>query len=130
MSFIDEIKDRGEQRAAYLEDPNYKRLSDVIDKDTQSYGSRTEISMIGKYLGHSDVNECTNKKRLEEIIENNLDNPTINWEGIFNYLDKRLETIQRPTSLMIKDECYKLRNILERYRNYFQSTFVGFVSSP
>ena len=123
MSVKEEITERGKQRAKHLENPNYRRLSDIIDKHLYGYRGRTEIGMLGEYLAGE---WCTSVERLNELVTKNLDNTEINWNGIYSYIDERIETSKRYMSLMLKDECCRLRDLLEPYRKRFQSTFVGF----
>lgn len=123
MSVYDEIIERGKQRAKYLENQNYRRLSDIINKHSYGYNGTTEIGMLGAYLGDS---WCTSVTRLKKMINENLDNPKINWNGIYSYMDERMETCQQHMSLMLKDECYKMRDLLEPYRDRIQSTFTGY----
>lgn len=123
MSVNEEIIERGKQRAKHLENPNYRRLSDIIDKHSYGYRGRTEIGMLGEYLAGE---WCISVKRINELVTKNLDNTEINWNGIYSYIDERIETSKRYMSLMFKDECCRLRDVLEPYRDRFQSTFVGF----
>lgn len=37
MSFEEEVRERGVQRAKHLEDPNYRRLSDVFTMSSEQH---------------------------------------------------------------------------------------------
>lgn len=123
MSIQENLNGRGRQRAKYLEDPRYRRLSDVINEYSREYRLRAEVSMLGAYLGDK---RCISRENLKKLINKNLDNPNINWRGLYLYLDERIESAKQPMNYIIKEECYKLRDVLEPYRKRFQSTFVGF----
>ena len=95
MSFSEEVLERGEQRAKHLEDPNYRRLSDVFAMSTEhgsNYVSKIDISMLACYLVGST---SARKENVTNIIEANLANPEINWRGLFAYLDERYECQRR-----------------------------------
>lgn len=61
MSVKGEIIERGKQRAKHLENPSYRKLSDIIDKQTYGYRGLTEIGMLGEYLGDG---RCTEYARF------------------------------------------------------------------
>ena len=111
---------RGYQRRWYLEDDNYRRLSDVI-RDNQDYRNKVEPYIIACYLaGHKDVSW----RNLDSIIRNHLTNPSINWKGIFDYMDRRIVTAPE----WLEDEVDELAKHLNPYREqlYPKATFVGF----
>lgn len=128
MTFEEEVKERGVQRAKHLEDPNYRRLSDVFTMSSvneSDYVSRIDISMLVCYLaGNADVHRAD----AREYIERNLDNPEINWRGIFAYLDERLACQSRLEQPVIQRELINFNNLLSPYRDRVrpESTFIGF----
>lgn len=90
MSFNEEVLERGEQRAKNLEDPNYRRLSDVFDVSldiNSNYVGRIDNNMLACYL---TCNAEADARNVKQHIEENIDNPEINWRGLFAYLDERL----------------------------------------
>lgn len=128
MSFDEEVLERGEQRAKHLEDPRYRRLSDVFtisSANESDYVSRIDTSMLACYLAGND-----NARRadVQEYIERNLDNPEINWRGLFAYLDERDACQHRIQSAVIKNEFIVFYNTLNPYRDKVcpESTFIGF----
>jgi hypothetical protein len=128
MTFEEEAKERGVQRMKHLEDPNYRGLSDVfgISNDIQSnYIARLDSNMLACYLT-CDVNAET--CYVKHYIEENIDNPEINWRGIFAYLDEREECQQRIQSDVLKREFIIFYNVLNPYRDKInpKSTFIGF----
>lgn len=128
MTFEKEVRERGVQRAKHLEDPNYRRLSDVftISLDIQSnYIARIDNNMLACYLT-CDVNAET--YNVKYYIERNLDNPKINWRGIFAYLDERLACQSRLEQPAIQGELINFEKLLNPYRDKVrpESTFIGF----
>lgn len=128
MSFNEEVLERGEQRAKHLEDPNYRRLSDVFTMSSEQYSnyvSRIDISILVCYLAGNDN---AHRADVQEYIERNLDNPEINWRGLFAYLDERDACQHRIQSAVIKREFSDLNKVLSSYRDKVcpESTFIGF----
>lgn len=128
MSFNEEVLERGEQRAKNLEDPNYRRLSDVFAMSSEQYSnyvSRIDISMLACYLAGNDN---AHRADVKEYIERNLNNPEINWRGLFAYLDERDDCQHRIQSDVIKREFVIFYNALYSYRERVcpESTFIGF----
>lgn len=115
-----DLEYRGYQRNWYLEDNNYRRLSDVI-RDKQDYNNKVEPYTIACYIAG---NRNVSWRNLDRIIRNNLTNPEINWKGIFDYMDRRIVT----TPEWIKDEVDNIVKYLSPYREqlYPKATFVGF----
>lgn len=128
MTFEEEAKERGVQRMKHLEDPNYRGLSDVfgISNDIQSnYVARIDNNMLACYLT-CDVNADT--RNVKYYIEENIDNPEINWRGIFAYLDERLACQSRLEQPAIQRELINFEKLLNPYRDKVrpESTFIGF----
>lgn len=128
MSFNEEVLERGEQRKKHLEDPGYRRLSDVFtisSANESDYVSRIDISMLACYLAGNDN---AHRADVQEYVERNLDNPEINWRGLFAYLDERDACQHRIQSAVIKNEFIIFYNVLNPYRDKVrsESTFIGF----
>lgn len=128
MTFEEEILERGVQREKYLEDPRYRRLSDVFtisSANESDYVSRIDTSMLVCYLAGNDN---AHRADVQEYVERNLDNPEINWRGLFAYLDERDACQHRIQSAVIKNEFIIFYNVLNPYRDKVcpESTFIGF----
>lgn len=128
MSFEEEVRERGVQRAKHLEEPNYRRLSHVfaISLDTQSnYVGRIDNNMLACYLT-CDAGAGT--RDVKQHIENNIDNPEINWRGLFAYLDERLACESRLEQPSIQRELIDFNRVLSPYRDKVcpKPTFIGF----
>lgn len=115
-----DLEYRGYQRNRYLEDENYRRLSDVI-RDKRDYKNKVEQYVIACYIAG---NRNVSWRNLDRIISDNLTNPNINWKGIFDYMDRRIST----TPHWLEDEVDGLFECLSPYRDqlYPKTTFVGF----
>lgn len=128
MTFKEEILERGTQRMKHLEDPNYRRLSDVFtisDEQGSNYVSRVDVSMLACYLAG---NSYALKEDVKHHIEENINNHEINWRGLFAYLDERHNCQHRIKSAVVKIEFENLHKVLNPYRDRVcpKSTFIGF----
>lgn len=128
MTFEEEARERGVQRAKHLEDPNYRRLSNVfaISIDMQSnYIRRIDNNMLACYL---TCDAGADTYDVKQHIENNIDNPEINWRGIFAYLDERLACESRLEQPSIQRELIDFNRVLSPYRDKVcpKPTFIGF----
>ena len=115
-----DLEYRGYQRDWYLEDANYRQLSDII-KNGRDYNNKVEPYVITCYLaGHQNVSS----RNLDSIILDNLTNPEINWKGIFDYMDRHIATAPE----WLEDEVDEIAKHLNPYREqlYPKATFVGF----
>lgn len=128
MMFEEEARERGVQCAKHLEDPNYRRLSNVfaISINMQSnYIRRIDNNMLACYL---TCDAGADTYDVKQHIENNIDNPEINWRGIFAYLDERLACESRLEQPSIQRELIDFNRVLSPYRDKVcpKPTFIGF----
>lgn len=128
MTFEEEARERGVQREKHLEDSNYRRLSDVfgISNDIQSnYILRIDNNMLACYL---TCNAEAYTRDVKQYIEENIDNPEINWRGLFAYLDERLTCQSRLEQPSIQRELIDFNKVLSPYRDRIcpELEFVGF----
>ena len=61
---------------------------------------------------------------MEELILQNLDNPEINWKGLYDYFDEQLRVAPRWLQYGVQDSL----NALEPYRSvaYPTPAFIGY----
>lgn len=129
---IDEIiKTRHTLRRKHLEDPDYRRWSDLIDTKSYNYRARMDSSMLASYLVNDLINGVETDGTDENVIrliEANLDNPEINWKGMFAYLDEEVANIAQMGDSHIVAEVETLSSLLNPYRDEVlqNSTFIGF----
>ena len=81
--------------------------------------------MLACYLSGNDN---THRADVKEYIERNLNNPEINWCGLFAYLDDRRECQHETRFAVIKREFSDFDKMLSPYRDKVcpESTFIGF----
>ena len=129
---IDEIiKTRHTLRRKHLEDPDYRRWSDLIDTKSYNYRARMDSSMLASYLANDVINGVETDGTDENVIrliEANLDNPKINWKGMFAYLDEEVANIAQLDDSHIVAEVETMASLLNPYRDEVlkNSTFIGF----
>lgn len=85
-----EIEIRKELRKKYFEDPKYNQLSHIMDSTMQwdDYGGRRDNLMIASYIVGWEVLSCHNLTVDELLVHK--DNPRVNWESVYQYVDERL----------------------------------------
>ena len=90
---IDEIiKTRHTSRLRHLEDPEYRRWSDLVTTKSYNYGARMESSMLASYLANDLINGVENDGTDENVIrliEANLDNPKNQLERVVRIFRRR-----------------------------------------
>lgn len=119
-----ELIERAMRRIEYLEDSNYRRWSDITPRqnleEESDYRDKKDYYMLKYYLagGYADNYD------MEELILQNLDNPEINWKGLYDYFDERLREAPRWLQYGVQDSL----NALEPYRSvaYPTPAFVGY----
>jgi hypothetical protein len=95
----------GKDRWDYLEQDGYRKLSTVLQKSKDVDWKRLyvyyhDIYILMQYIVNYDEkyngegSKCCNDEMLTEdefkkIIEENIDNPYINWGGIYDYVEER-----------------------------------------
>ena len=114
------IQTRTLLRFKHLEKDGWRKISDVLNAREYAYGG--DIYMLNSYLNNRP--ETVDMTTLQPFIEENISNPEINWSGIFNYLEDRLQTE--------KDwgYCYTLKDIitiLNQYKDQMPNEYSGFV---
>lgn len=125
------IEERHATRLKHLEDPNYRRWSDLVDTGSYNYGARMDSSMLASYLANELINGVEvdgTDKNVVRLIEDNLDNPEINWKGIYAYLDEELANIAKLDVSYMATEIRTLESLLEPYRDKVitNTTFIGY----
>lgn len=109
MSAEEDLTLRGNQRAKYFEDPQYIRWSDVVLRNTRSYGDRTEPAFLAQYLSQ-DVD--TSSLSVKRVVSQYLNDKSVNWRAIYKYLDERDQT----TPSWLSSEVKEIHKILDPLR--------------
>lgn len=119
-----DLVERAMRRIEYLEDSNYRRWSDITPRqnveEESDYRDKQDYYMLKYYLagGYADNHE------MEQLILMNLDNPEINWKGLYDYFDERL----REAPEWLQQGVQESLDALEPYRSvaYPTPAFVGY----
>ena len=119
-----DLKDRALRRIKYLEDSNYRRWSDITPRqnleEESDYRGKKDYYMLKYYLagGYADNYD------MEELILQNLDNPEINWKGLYDYFDEQSREAPRWLQYGVQDSL----KVLEPYRDtaYPTPAFIGY----
>lgn len=118
-----DLVDRALSRIKYLEDSNYRRWSDITPRqdleEESDYRDKKDYYMLKYYLAGGYANDD-----MEDLILQNLDNPEINWKGLYDYFDERLCEAPEWLQQGVQDSL----NALEPYRSvaYPTPAFVGY----
>lgn len=95
----------GKDRWDYLERDGYRKLSTVLQKSKDIDWKRLyvfyhDMYILVQYVANYDEkydgegSKCCNDEMLtedgfEKLVEENMDNPYINWSGIYYYIEER-----------------------------------------
>ena len=109
MSQDADIVKRKQDREKYFETEGFRKWSDIIPIDGNSYGDRIEKSFLRSYIAGELV---TRTESIEPIIEKNRNNPAINWVAIYDYIDERMQTAPR----WLQHEIKNAHEEMEPYR--------------
>lgn len=100
MSQDADIIKRKQDREKYFETNGFRKWSDIMTLDDYAYGDRVEQSFIRSYIAGKLV---TRSESLETIINESKNNPDINWNAIYDYIDERMKTAPRWLGHEIKE---------------------------
>ena len=88
----------GKDRWDYLERDGYRKLSTVLQKSKDIDWKRLyvfyhDMYILMQYISNYDE-KYNNKEELteeefEKVVKENMDNPYINWGGIYYYVEER-----------------------------------------
>ena len=109
MSQDADIVKRKQDREKYFETEGFRKWSDIMTLDDYAYGDRVEQAFIRSYIAGKLV---TRSESLEPIINENKNNPDINWNAIYDYIDERMKTAPS----WIKREIERIHEDMEPYR--------------
>lgn len=118
-----DLKDRALRRIKHLEDSNYRCWSDITPRqnleEESDYRDKKDYYMLKYYLAGRATNDD-----MEDLILQNLDNPEINWKGLYDYFDERLRKAPKWLQQGVQDSL----DALEPYRSvaYPTPAFVGY----
>lgn len=128
----DELAHRNQLRKKYLEDPNYRRWSDIVPGGlSESWYSHWRDDVLFKYLISGQVKYHPNVSELVGYLDNGRELP-INWNNFYAYFDERLgDPENRYKAPIINDDIpgsgdiprTSVRKLLELYRDKLYNDF-------
>lgn len=110
----EEFQKRAQTRWKYFEREGYRKLSDILPVD--DYVDKVEKYALYYYLANETISPCAITPALTKAMEDNIDNPEIDWNAIYNYLDERKQEATT-LGLNLYDEVVDALEILEPYRD-------------
>lgn len=120
----------GKDRWDYLEQDGYRKLSTVLQKSKDVDWKRLyvfyhDMYILMQYISnydekYNDDNYKLTEDEFEKVVKENMDNPYINWGGIYYYVEERyrgredyLDRFQRSVLWIL----YKYRKQLNQKSN-------------
>ena len=110
----EEFQKRAQTRWKYFEREGYRKLSDILPVD--DYVDKVEKYALYYYLANETISPYAITPALTKAMEDNIDNPEIDWNAIYNYLDERKQEATT-LGLNLYDEVVDALEILEPYRD-------------
>jgi hypothetical protein len=110
----EEFQKRAQTRWKYFEREGYRKLSDILPVD--DYADKVEKYALYYYLAKETRTPYAITPALTKAIKDNVDNPEIDWNAIYEYLDERK---QEATTLgcNLHEEVVDALEIIETYRD-------------
>lgn len=125
---LDEALDiRYVQRQKYLEDPNYERLSDILEDDSSYRGRRDNYLFVNLLNGNEDDHNRASYHTMEETFLEKHDRKRINWYGIYQYYQARLKSLQNGEWYEPEEpDIENVIDILENYKDKYWAVYDAF----
>ena len=125
---LDEALDiRYVQRQKYLEDPNYERLSDILEDDSSYHGRRDNYLFVNLLNGNEDDHNGASYHTMEETFLEKHDRKRINWYGIYQYYQARLKSLQNGEwDEPEEPDIENVIDILENYKDKYWAVYDAF----
>lgn len=125
---IDEALDiRYVQRRKYLEDPNYERLSDILEDDSSYRGRRDNYLFVNLLNGSKDDRNGASYNTMENIFLEKHNRKRINWYGIYQYYQARLESLHNGEwDEPEEPDIENVVDILENYKDKYWAIYDAF----
>lgn len=128
----DALKIRLEQREKYLNDPEFERLSNIVNIKAKRYMYRDNYVFLILLHGYDDrdINETINInsiKELEQLFLEEYTRKSINWENIYKYYKEREKSIRKGEWNETIDPDVKIvLTILEKHKGKILKTYHTF----
>lgn len=115
------------QRRRYLEDSNYERLSDILEDNSSYHGRRDNYLFINLLTGNEDDRHGASYQTMEDTFLEKYDRKSINWYGIYQYYQARLESLHKGEwDEPEEPDIENVVDILEKYKDKYWAVYDAF----
>lgn len=116
------IQERAENRKKYFENTGYHKLSDITEIGSYYYNRYTDSCVIRSII----AGKLTNWNRdLNIIMNEHKDDPKVNWQAIYDYIDQQIKKVPANEKQLIKD-LNDINEQLKPYRKQLLPIYTGF----
>lgn len=116
------IQERAENRKKYFEMTRYHKLSDITEIGSYYYNRYTDSCVIRSII----AGKLTNWNRdLNIIMNEHKDDPKVNWQAIYDYIDQQIKKVPANEKQLIKD-LNDINEQLKPYRKQLLPVYTGF----
>ncbi len=116
------IQERAENRKKYFEMTRYHKLSDITEIGSYYYNRYTDSCVIRSII----TGKLTNwNSDLTIIMNEHKDDPKVNWQAIYDYIDQQIKKVPANEKQLIKD-LNDINEQLKPYRKQLLPVYVGF----
>ena len=114
------IENRNYLRRKYFETDGYYKWSNIIDE--YNYKRRRDVCLIRSIIAGIHKNWNSD---LTKIIKNHINDPKVNWNAIFNYLDDVLASLPKD-EFIIREEIVYIMSYLDEHKEKALPVYTGF----
>ena len=116
------VNERTKNRKKYFEMDGYYKLSNIEALDTYNYQYYRDRCVIRSMITGKRTDWNSN---LTVIIKTHIDDPKVNWQAIYDYIDEQIKKVPETEKLLFSD-LYEVNENLKPYRNRVLSVYTGF----
>ena len=116
------IQERAENRKKYFETTGYHKLSDITEIGSYYYNRYTDSCVIRSIIAGKLTNWNSD---LNIIMNEHKDDPKVNWQAIYDYIDQQIKKVPANEKQLIKD-LNDINEQLKPYRKQLLPVYVGF----
>lgn len=116
------IQERAENRKKYFETTGYHKLSDITEIGSYYYNRYTDSCVIRSIIAGKLTNWNSD---LNIIMNEHKDDPKVNWQAIYDYIDQQIKKVPANEKQLIKD-LNDINEQLKPYRKQLLPVYTGF----
>lgn len=116
------IQERAENRKKYFETTGYHKLSDITEIGSYYYNRYTDSCVIRSIIAGKLTNWNSD---LNIIMNEHKDDPKVNWQAIYDYIDQQIKKVPANEKQLIKD-LNDINEQLKPYRKQLLPVYAGF----